>query len=88
MKFMLLQDYGGIRDDVPVMSEWAPEEIEAHIEFQKDFNAELKERGEFVEAQALSSPELAKFVVSGGRPTPSSPTAPSRSRRSCSPATG
>ena len=66
MKFMLLQDYGGMtRDDVPVMSEWAPEAIEAHIKFQKDLNAELKERGEFVEAQALSSPALAKFVVSG-----------------------
>jgi len=67
MKFMLLQDYGGMtRDDVPVMSEWPPEAIEAHIKFQKDLNAELKERGEFVEAQALSSPALARFVVSGG----------------------
>jgi hypothetical protein len=71
MKFMLLQDYGGIeRDDVPVMSEWTPEAIEAHIKFQKDVNAELKERGEFVEAQALSTPELAKFVVSTGAAAP------------------
>ena len=67
MKFMLLQDYGGIaRADVPVMSEWPPEVIEAHIKFQKDLNAELKERGELVDAQALATPELAKFVVSGG----------------------
>jgi hypothetical protein len=70
MKFMLLQDYGGItRDDVPVMSEWPPEAIEAHIKFQKDLNAELKERGELVDAQALATPELAKFVVSGGPET-------------------
>jgi hypothetical protein len=66
MKFMLLQDYGGIeREDVPVMSEWAPEAIEAHIEFQKDVNAELKERGEFVDAQALGTPDLARFVIAG-----------------------
>ncbi len=71
MKFMLLQDYGGIqRKDVPVMSEWTPEAIEAHITFQKDVNAELKERGEFVEAQALSTPDLAKFVVSDGAAAP------------------
>lgn len=67
MKFMLLQDYGGMtRDDVPAMSEWAPEAIEAHIQFQKDLNSELKERGEFVDARALTTPELAKFVVSDG----------------------
>jgi hypothetical protein len=70
MKFMLLQAYGGIaRDDVPMMSEWAPEAIEAHIQFQKDLNSELKERGELVDAQALTTPELAKFVVSGGADT-------------------
>ncbi len=66
MKFMLLQAYGGVPEGVPSMSEWAPEEIEAHITFQKDLNAELQERGELVEAQALTAPALAKFVVSDG----------------------
>jgi hypothetical protein len=71
MKFMLLQDYGGImREDVPVMSEWTAEAVAAHITFQKDLNAELRERGELVEAQALTSPELAKFVISDGGPSP------------------
>jgi hypothetical protein len=70
MKFMLMQAYGEIaRDDVPMMGEWAPEAIEAHIQFQKDLNSELKERGEFIDAQALATPELAKFVVSGGQET-------------------
>ncbi len=64
MKFMLLQNYGGVPEGVPPMSEWTPEEIEAHIAYQKDLNAELRERGELVEAQALTTPELAKFVVS------------------------
>ncbi len=70
MKFMLLQDYGGVDESVPPMSEWAPEEIEAHIKYQKDLNAELRERGELVEAQALTTPELAKFVVSDGTTAP------------------
>jgi hypothetical protein len=70
MKFMLLQDYGGVEADVPPMSEWKPEEIEAHIKHQKDLNAELQERGELVDAQALTTPELAKFVVSDGAGAP------------------
>ncbi len=66
MRFMLLQNYGGVPDGTPPMSEWTPVEIEAHIEAQHVINDELKERGEFVDAQALTSPEQAKFVVSGG----------------------
>jgi hypothetical protein len=66
MKFMLLQNYGGVDESVPPMTEWTPAEVEAHITFQKDLNAELRERGELVEAQALTAPELAKFVVSDG----------------------
>ncbi|HEY1854217.1 MAG TPA: YciI family protein [Solirubrobacterales bacterium] len=66
MKFMLIQTYGGVPEGTPLMGEWTPEEVEAHIAFQKDLNAELRERGELVEAQALTAPELAKFVVSDG----------------------
>lgn len=67
MKFMLLQDYGaGVPEGTPPMGEWTPDEVEAHIQFQKDLNAELRERGELVDAQALTAPELAKFVVSDG----------------------
>jgi hypothetical protein len=71
MKFMLLQDYGGVEaGEVPPMSEWTPEEVQAHIDYQKDLNAELRERGELVEAQALTAPELAKFVVADGSGPP------------------
>ncbi|HEY2717089.1 MAG TPA: YciI family protein [Solirubrobacterales bacterium] len=66
MKFMLLQAYGGVPEGTPLMGEWTPEEVEAHIDFQLDVNEELGERGELVEAQALTAPELAKFVVSDG----------------------
>src|ERR1700759_3292476 len=69
MKFMLLQHYGLVEGDVPPMSQWAPEDVVAHIQFQKDLNAELRERGEFVEAQALTGPEAAKIVLaSDGAP--------------------
>ena len=70
MKFMLLQAYGGVPEDVPPMTEWTPEEIDAHITYQKDLNAELIERGEFVDARGLTAPELAKFVVSDGSGSP------------------
>jgi hypothetical protein len=63
MKFMLLQHYGRVEGNVPPMSEWKPEDVQAHIQFQKDLNAELRERGELVEAQALTGPDLAKIVL-------------------------
>lgn len=64
MRFMLLQAYGGA--DCAPMGEWTPQEIEAHIDFQRRLNAELRERGELVGADALTAPELAKFVVHDG----------------------
>lgn len=70
MKFMLLQAYGRVEADVPPMSEWAPEDVQAHIDFQKDLNAELRKRGELIEGQALTAPDLAKFVVSDGASAP------------------
>jgi hypothetical protein len=70
MKFMLLQAYGGVPEGTPPMTEWTPEEVDAHITFQKDLNAELTERGEFVDARGLAAPALAKFVVSDGSGPP------------------
>jgi hypothetical protein len=70
MRFMLLQNYGSVESDCPPMSQWTPEEIKAHIDFQHALNAELLERGELVDAQGLTGPELAKFVVSDGVSAP------------------
>jgi hypothetical protein len=70
MKFMLLQAYGGVKAEIPPMTEWTPEDVNAHIKFQKDLNAELRERGELVDARGLASPSLAKFVVSDGGASP------------------
>jgi hypothetical protein len=70
MKFMLLQSYAPTEAVSVPMSEWDPRDIQAHIQFQLDINAELRERGELVDAQGLTGPDLAKIVVSDGRSAP------------------
>ena len=64
-KFMLLQNYEGGDCTVP-MSSWAPEEVKAHIDFQRALNRELAADGELVDAQGLSGPEQARIVRSDG----------------------
>ena len=66
MRFMLLQNYAGGAGCTVPMSEWAPEEVQAHIDYQRAVNQELTERGELVDAQALTVPSLAKFVIHNG----------------------
>jgi hypothetical protein len=46
------------------MARWTPDEIDAHIAYMRDFAAKLKETGEFVDEQALSSDGA--FVRYGG----------------------
>jgi hypothetical protein len=70
MRFMLLQNYGGVESGCPPMTEWSPGDIKAHIDFQQTFNEELTESGELVDAQGLAGPEEAKFVVSDGASAP------------------
>ena len=68
MKFMLLQDY--VVKGLKPMSEWAAGEPEAHMQYQRDLNAELAERGELVEAQALTGPDQAQIVTCDGSGPP------------------
>ena|SRR5205085_8121241 len=70
MRFMLLQHYAPTETTTKPITEWAPEDVKAHIDFQVKLNEELAERGELVEAQALTGPELAKIVVSDGESAP------------------
>ncbi len=71
MRFMLLQAYGGVElEGCRPMSEWAPEDVKAHIEFQHTLNLELLRLGELVDAQGLAGPEQAKVVVSDGTAPP------------------
>jgi hypothetical protein len=67
MRYMLLQSYGDVElEDCAPMSEWAPQDVRAHIDFQQTLNAELLDSGELVDAQGLAGPDVAKFVVSDG----------------------
>lgn len=68
-RFMLLQNYEGGNCKVP-MSSWAPEDIKAHIDFQRALNSELADSGELIDAQGLSGPDLAKFVTCDGMTAP------------------
>ncbi len=70
MRFMLLQSYGEVGSGCAPMTEWAPEDVQAHIEFQHVLNRELAERGELVDAQGLTGPDQAKVVVSDGTRAP------------------
>ncbi|HEY6279361.1 MAG TPA: YciI family protein [Streptosporangiaceae bacterium] len=65
-KFLLLQTYGGGEGCQVPMTEWAPGDIKAHIDFQHALNAELLSTGELVDAQGLAGPELAKIVTFAG----------------------
>ena len=69
-RFMLLQNYEGGAGCSEPMTNWAPEDIKAHIDFQVALNRELTETGEFVDAQGLAGPELAKIVTSDGVTAP------------------
>jgi hypothetical protein len=57
-KYLLLKHYRGVPQrlpgtDVP-MDQWTPQEVEDHIAFMRKVADDLTERGEFVDAQALS----------------------------------
>jgi hypothetical protein len=70
MRFMLLQHYAPTETVKEPIGRWAPEDIKAHIDFQVQLNDELRERGEFVDAQGLSGPDLATIVVHDGAASP------------------
>src|SRR5580658_8013844 len=69
-KFMLLQNYSATAACTVPMTQWAPEDIRAHIDFQRDLNDELAVAGELVDAQGLTGPDLAKFVTFDGEGAP------------------
>jgi hypothetical protein len=68
-RYLLTVDYHGGVIDTP-MTEWAPEEIKAHLDYYRALLKELTDSGELVEDQALTGPELAKIVTSDGVSAP------------------
>jgi len=56
-KYLLLKHYRGGPEPhhpFPPMDQWAPEDVEAHIAFQRHVSDLLDENGEYVDAQALT----------------------------------
>jgi len=70
VKYLLLKHYRGAPpavNNVP-MDQWTPEEVDAHIQYMRDFAARLEKTGEFVDGQALA-PDGAFVRYDGeGRP--------------------
>jgi hypothetical protein len=79
-KYLLLKHYNGGPEAHPncvPMTEWTPDEINAHIAFQREVGRMLTERGELVDAQGLaptgayvqySGPDAAPVVSDGPFP--------------------
>jgi len=78
-KYLLLKHYTGgpTPPSFAPMDEWTPDEISAHIAFQREVARVLRESGEFVDAQALSpqgswvrygGPDAAPVVTDGPFP--------------------
>jgi hypothetical protein len=56
-KYLLLKHYRGGPDPYrpfPPMDRWAPEDVDAHMTFLGGVSKMLQERGEYVDAQALT----------------------------------
>jgi hypothetical protein len=57
-KYLLLKHYRGgpkqhLNAEAP-MEDWTPDEISAHMQYMYDMMDDLRERGEYVDAQALA----------------------------------
>ena len=68
-RYLLIVDYRPGVDDTP-MDRWKPEEIKAHMNYYDALNDELRETGELVGGEALTSPAAGKEVVGDGRTAP------------------
>ena len=70
MKFMLVKTYSDAAYcDTPIQ-DWAPEDLAAHIDFQRALGEQLAAAGELVDAQGLAGPDQAIVVCSDGRSAP------------------
>jgi len=79
MRFMMMMHTPRGTGDYAI-SNWAPQDLKAHIEFMKSFNRELAATGEWVDGQGLAAPGEAKLVRAGknGAPITDGPFAESK----------
>ena len=62
MKYILMMSAPGGPYQI---SSWQKQDFDAHIAFMKLLNRDLRQNGEFVEVQGLTSPDRAKLVRAG-----------------------
>jgi hypothetical protein len=70
-KYLILKHYrGGPRPavDFAPIDQWSPAEVDAHIQFMRDFAVRLEETGEFIDTQALAPDGAFVRYGSKGRP--------------------
>ena len=79
MRFMLMMHAPRGTGDYQIFS-WSPDDLKNHIGFMHELNKELKQAGEFVDAQGLTPPGQAKLVHAGkdGVPATDGPFAESK----------
>jgi hypothetical protein len=68
-KFVLIVNFDGGVVDTP-MEEWKPEEVQAHLDYYRALNGELRASGELLETAVLAGPDVAKVVTSNGKTGP------------------
>ncbi len=57
-------------DGVPPMTEWTPEEVQAHLDYYSVLSQELIASGELVDSVTLTGPDLAVIVTGDGQTAP------------------
>ena len=79
MRFMLMM-HAPRGDGLYQINSWSPDDLKSHIGFMHELNKELKQAGEFVDAQGLTPPGQAKLVRAGqnGVPATDGPFAESK----------
>ena len=66
-RYLLGVNFEGGVVDMP-MENWKPEEVDAHVQYMRDFAARLERTGEFVESPALSPEGVWARYDGEGRP--------------------
>ena len=65
MKYMLMMHAPRGTGGEYQVSDWSPEDLQAHIAFMHRFTQELTDAGEWVDGQGLTPPGQAKLVRAG-----------------------
>ena len=70
MKYMLLMAPRGTQADWDEFGSMPPEDLQAHFDFQNQFDQSLRDSGVWVDSQGLGPPDQAKIVRATSDGTP------------------